>query len=252
MCSDRPIHPSLGAWRGLTAHSAIQEARSASEPLLGPLSVAHAQICPQNPGKLNVDDADTLRIANPDVHFRLHANAQAAGWSSQADASTFGDFENYFGILQRVSETLGAPAYTWHAGMRRHDSLPGVLKTTTRLEDFWGIPVGIEGLYPTPDDRYLLSTWAEYRVLLESGVKYALDMSHLNILAHRSGEREDGLVRELLASAACIEVHLSGNAGDADTHGQLATAPWWWSMLDAANPNAVFFTEGGQTRPTYF
>ena len=248
----KPIHPSLGAWRGLSVGSAMEEAADASEPLLGKLCLDHAQICPQNPGKITKEDAQALRLQYPDVQFRLHANAQALGWSSMADASTLNQFSAYFDTLRGLSEALQAPAYTWHAGMRRHAGLTTVLWRTQSLEQEWGIPVGIEGLYPTPDDRYLLSTWAEYRVLLESGVKYALDMSHLNILAHRSGEREDGLVRELLASPACIEVHLSGNAGDADTHGQLATAPWWWSMLDAANPEAVFFTEGGQTRPTYF
>ncbi|MGC9128977.1 MAG: hypothetical protein ACP5GA_09655, partial [Acidithiobacillus sp.] len=98
----------------------------------------------------------------------------------------------------------------------------------------------------------LLSTWQEYRALLDSGVKFALDMSHINILAHRSGERNEGLLREMLASSACVEVHISGNAGDADTHGQLATAPWWWPLMDSVNPSAVVFTEGGQTKPMYF
>ena len=88
--------------------------------------------------------------------------------------------------------------------------------------------------------------------MLDSGVNYALDMSHINILAHRSGRRDDALVQDLLVCPNCIEGHLSGNAGDADNHGQLAAKPWWWNLLDAANQDAVFFTEGGQTRPTYF
>jgi hypothetical protein len=236
----------------MSVQSAMQHAMNAEEPLLGRLDLGHAQICPQNPGKITPEDAQALRLEYPGVQFRLHANAQVAGWSAHADASTFGEFEGYFHVLWRVSESLGAPAYTWHAGMRRNASLQAVLDRTDYLEQAWGIDVGIEGLYPTPDDRYLLSTWDEYRVLLDSGVKYALDMSHINILAHRSGERNAGLVRNMLSSPACIEVHLSGNAGDADTHGQLATEPWWWDLLDSANPNAVIFTEGGQTRPTYF
>lgn len=252
MFSDRPIYPSLGAWRAMSVKTALAESRVASEPLLGKLSTGHAQVCPQNPGRLDPDMAQDLRLHNPDIQFRLHANAQVAGWSSQADASAFGQHEDYFRNLERVSQAFGATAYTWHAGMRRHAALEQVLQRTRDLEQAWGIPVGIEGLYPTPDDRYLLSTWAEYRALLESGVKYALDMSHVNILVTRSGERDDGLLRDLLASPACIEVHLSGNAGDADTHGQLATEPWWLFLLDFANPDAVFFTEGGQTRPTHF
>jgi hypothetical protein len=252
MFSDRPIYPSLGAWRGIPVNAALAESRSASEPLHGKLSIGHAQVCPQNPGRLDPDRAQDLRLHNPDVQFRLHANAQVAGWSSQADASAFDQHEDYFRNLERVSQAFGAPVYTWHAGMRRHATLEQVLQRTRDLEQSWGIDVGIEGLYPTPDDRHLLSNWEEYRALLESGVKYALDMSHVNILVTRSGERDDGLLQDLLASPACIEVHLSGNAGDADTHGQLATEPWWMFLLGFANLEAVFFTEGGQTRPTYF
>ncbi len=248
----REINASLGAWRGMTVQAAVKAARSASEPLVGKISTRHAQICPQNRGKLTVDDAQHLVLCNPEVQFRLHANVQKEGWSSTIDASTYGDHEPYFLGLQSISESLHAPAYTWHAGARRHASLEAVFARTRNLEDAWGIPVGIEGMYPTADDRYLLSTWEEYRVMLDSGVNYALDMSHINILAHRSGRRDDALVQDLLACPNCIEVHLSGNAGDADTHGQLAAEPWWWNLLDAANQDAVFFTEGGQTRPTYF
>lgn len=246
------IHAALGAFRGIPVWSAMDMARSAKEPLFGPISTAQVQICPQNMGKMTTCSAEALRVRNPDVQFRLHANVQADGWTPHADASTFLQYGGYFHILRRISEALGAQAYTWHAGMRCHAALDIVLATTRRLEDDWGIAVGVEGLYPTADDRYVLSTWEEYRQLLESGVKYALDMSHVNILAHRSGERNEGLVREMLASPACIEVHVSGNAGDADTHGQLATEPWWWNLLDVVNPEAVFFTEGGQTRPVYF
>jgi len=246
------VHISLGAFRACSVEEAIQRARTADEPVYPRISVSHAQICPQNPGRLTVDDAESLRIRNPDVQFRLHANVQAEGWSSQADASTFGKHEAYFRRLQALSEALDAPAYTWHAGMRRYGDLAQVLHATMRMEDLWGIDVGVEGLYPTPDDRYILSTWEEYRTLLDSGVKYALDMSHLNILAFKTHERNEGLIREMLDSPACIEVHLSGNAGDADTHGQLAIKPWWWDLLDAVNPQATFFTEGGQIRPKYF
>jgi len=246
------IHPSLGAWRAMSAESAIQMARSASEPLFGALDCAHAQVCPQNPGKLTPETAARLREQNPDVQFRLHANAQVAGWSSHADASTFPSFRDYFRALKAVSEAFGAAGYTWHAGKRANATLAEVLDRTRALQDEWGIEVGIEGMYPTDNDRYILSTWGEYRALLASGVSYALDLSHLNILAHRSGVREDGLVAELLSSPSCMEVHISGNNGDADTHGQLATEPWWWGLLDRVNDRALIFTEGGQIRPTFF
>ncbi len=249
------IHPSLGAWPALPASSAMRGAVEAEEPLFGRLDLAHAQICPQNPGRLTLEDAAALREEFPQTQFRLHANAHAHGWSSLADASTYGqsEFSEYFDRLIELSVAFDAPAYTWHAGLRRHANLKQVFARTMEMEQRMGIPVGIEGLYPTPDGRYLLADWDEYAAMLRSGVKYALDMSHINIVAHRTHRREDGLLRELLASPNCIEIHVSGNNGDADTHGQLATEPWWWSMMvEYANPQATIFTEGGRRRPQFF
>lgn len=252
MCSEGSIYPSLGAWRGMSASAAIAASRKASEPALGLLQIGHAQICPQNPGRIDVDDAEWLRLQHQDIRLRLHANAHVMGWSSRADAATFDEYEAYFRNILVVSQALAAPAYTWHAGSRRNADLYTVLERTERFEDMMGIPVGIEGMYPTPDDHHLLSSWGEYQMLLDSGVRYALDLSHIHILATQSDVRNETLVQELLANEACIEVHISGNDGDRDSHQQLATRPWWWSCLIKANPAATIFSEGGQTRPTYY
>jgi hypothetical protein len=86
-------------------------------------------------------------------------------------------------------------------------------------------------------------------MLLESGAHYALDLSHLHIVATASGYVEWGLLQELLASPKCLEVHLSGNDGSADQHHALdvASVPWWWVLLADVNPNAVLFSEGRQS-----
>jgi len=109
--------------------------------------------------------------------------------------------------------------------------------------------VGIEGHYPTKHDIWLLSTWAEYRVMLESGVHYALDLSHLHIVATGSGYVEWNLLRELLASPKCLEVHVSANDGSADQHHALDVnaVPWWWPLLAYVHANTVIFSEGRQT-----
>ncbi|WP_145930812.1 apurinic/apyrimidinic endonuclease family protein [Acidihalobacter prosperus] len=242
---------SLGAWRGLRVKTAISAARNSSEPLLGALSVEHVQICPQNPGNLSHEDAEDLMAENPDVSFRLHANVHVEGWPVDADASTFDRYPDYFNRVVDMAGAFRSPAYTWHAGHRKNATLEEIFENTRSLEERMGIPVGIEGMYPSRAD-YLISTWDEYEALFRSGVKYAIDLSHINILVHRTGERNDRLLKRLLSSDRCIEIHLSGNAGDADTHGQLANEPWWWEMLLCANPQATMFTEGGQTRPFFF
>ena len=96
----------------------------------------------------------------------------------------------------------------------------GGLQFTQEIEDLFGIPVGVEGHYPTPNGKqhWLISTWQEYQQLLESGVNYALDLSHLNILAVQTNHVEWSLVHELLSSPHCLEIHLSDNHGYADQH----------------------------------
>lgn len=154
----------------------------------------------------------------------------------------------WFAQVSHLSSLLAAPAYTAHAGRRGKASLTDVLRYTLEAEQLFGIPVGIEGHYPTKHDIWLLSTWAEYQQLLESGVHYALDLSHLHIVANASGYVELNLVRELLASPKCLEVHVSGNDGSADQHHALGleTIPWWWSLLAEVNAEAVLFSEGRQ------
>lgn len=245
------FHPSLGAWRNRSALQAARLALDASEPLLGALDPSHMQVCPQNPGLLDDAQAQALLDGFPQTCFRLHANAHALGWSSAADASTAHLFGAYFDQLGRVARTLKSPAYTWHAGLRRYARFEEVLARTQELEQRWGIPVGVEGLYPTADDRYVISSWDDYARLLASGVRYAIDLSHLHIVREHAGrEHPANLVRELLSSPQCLEIHVSANDGAHDMHAQIGTEPWWWSDLRThAHHGAQVFTEGGQVMP---
>jgi hypothetical protein len=97
----------------------------------------------------------------------------------------------------------------------------------------------------------LVSTWDEYRRLLDLGVCYGLDLSHLNIVARRERRRDPGLVRALLTSPQCIEVHVSDSDGRRDVHWMLTEPPWWWTVLRTAHRvgmTAVVFSEGNQLR----
>jgi len=115
-----------------------------------------------------------------------------------------------------------------------------------RIEERCGIPVGVEGLYPAPGDRWLLSTWADYEWLLESDLHYAIDLSHLAIVARHERCEDLALARELVSNERAIEVHVSDNDGRADRHTTLARQPWWWPVLEDVHPAAVIFSEGNQ------
>lgn len=248
-CSETPfpaVHVSLGSYGRLHFRQAIAEMllQPPSDPLLGRLSTRHVQLCPQNTGRLDAEAAAALRRDFPGVTWRLHANIRVEETLRLVDLCDWQTEPAYFGKVAQVSAALNAPAYTAHAGRRAHASLSEVLQHAREAEQWFGIPVGIEGHYPAPSNPWLLSTWEEYRALLESGVAYALDLSHLHILAVQSGRQELGLTQELLASARCLEVHVSANDGRADQHFPLTAPPWWWPLLASIHPDATVFSEG--------
>ena len=85
-------------------------------------------------------------------------------------------------------------------------------------------------------------------ILARSGAHFALDLSHIQILAHKSGEVRYDLLCDMVASDRCLEIHLSDNDASGDQHRQLVEPPWWWNLLDMTHADAVVFTEGNQVR----
>ncbi|QKL61257.1 hypothetical protein HI808_06025 [Ralstonia solanacearum] len=235
---------SLACWPGLD-YGRVPEMLECThtEPLFGTLSTTHVQLVPQTTGRLDEARVDALLAAVPAIRFRLHANVRLLARHRMADLSTFDADLDWFRQAARISQRLGAPAYSAHAGDRRHATLDQVLDNARRCADLFGCPVAVEGLYPDRHGAQLVSTWDEYRVLFESGVPYALDLSHLNIVAHRVN-REDGLVADMLACERCIEVHVSDNDGTGDQHRICKAPPWWYRLLAYLHPGAVVFAEG--------
>ena len=250
---NRPVHTSLACFSGWAPPKAMAAAAAGvSEPALGDLSVGHVQLCPQNRGLLTVERAQALAAQYPDTQFRLHANVHVwdvdkVRWDA-ADVHKPGH-DQYFNQLARVSQAINAPAYTLHAGDAIDCDLDRMAANVRSLEDTFGCRVGVEGLYPAQHRPHLLATSDEDRWLLMSGLDYALDVSHLNIVAHHEGRFDVGLLNELLASEHCIELHVSGNDGSRDQHRQLTTTPWWFEPVKRhLHPDCVIFSEGNQHR----
>ncbi|WP_406625355.1 hypothetical protein [Acidovorax sp. SDU_ACID1] len=217
---------SLGCWPGLRHEAAAARLHQPpTEPLFGLLRTDHVQLVPQNLGRLDEDLADALLTAHPGTRFRLHANVHVLDKRRISDLSGFDRHADWFARAARVSRHLRAPAYTAHAGRRAESSLLDMLDNTRRCADLFGCPVGVEGHYPSRGDTWLVSNWQEYRAVFESGVPYALDLSHLNIVAHHSRCLERALVTEMLACERCLEVHVSANDGMGDQHAICDTPP---------------------------
>ncbi len=247
------INLSLASFPNRDAISAMEMASAGcSDSVLGELSLNHVQLCPQNCIQ-KLDDAmcDTLKTQYPTTQFRLHANVKVLDKHRlDVDLCQFSVDSAYFQQLAAISKKLNASGYSIHVG-RRLGSLKRVLSKLVQLEDLMETKVGVEGMYPTAKNTYLLQDWKEYAYLLESGAKFALDLSHLNIVKTFTGTLEDTLVKEMLSSEQCMEIHLSHNNGISDTHTPFKQGEtvWWQDMLNGKNPDAVVFYEGNFLKP---
>ncbi|MCL2591555.1 MAG: hypothetical protein FWD67_11980 [Betaproteobacteria bacterium] len=240
------VNMSLACWPGFTHEQAAQHLVAPPvEPCFGQLTAVHTQIVPQCLGILDETLAAYLCLRYPQTQFRLHANVRVLPERHVfADLSNFADQKDWFKAAARISRMLGATVYTAHAGARKNASLREMFYNAQCCADLFRCPVGVEGHYPTQDNAWLLSSWEELRELYESRVPYVLDMSHLRILAHKTGRVQTALIADMISCDRCLEVHVSDNDGRFDQHAVCEEPPWWFSLLDRAHKSAVMFSEG--------
>ena len=215
------------------------------EPVFGVLGTDHVQLVPQSHGCIDDELVDVLLDAFPAVQFRLHANVRLKVGQRLADLANYASHADYFTEAARVSQRLRSPAYSAHSGRRRNATFAQLVDNTLRCQDLFGCPVAVEGQYPSArGEELLVSSWAEYGQLLEANVFFAIDLSHLNILATASGDRSMALVQELVSSPRCLEVHVSDNDGRSDQHKDCDRPVWWDSVVPFIHENCVVFSEG--------
>lgn len=232
------------------ARAMAEIAAGIMDPVLGRIGSDHVQLCPQHAGRLNEELVDQLMDDHPGTAFRIHATPRVAGEHQHAiiEAVDAHEHPEQMRATASLSIRMGATGYTLHAGRREHGTLEQAFDNTRRLADLFGCRVGIEGLYPSLGsiNRWLLSTWEEHERLLEAHVDFAVDLSHLGIVAKRERTQRHDLVRELLSSGHCIECHVSDNDARADSHRPLTAGspPWWLPFLADVHPDAIIFYEG--------
>lgn len=248
------IHAASSCWSTYKLEDAINNIYTGKtqEPLLGVISHEHIQICPQHSGYLDESTLEFLKQTYFETNFRLHSDVRLKnkrGFS--IDLSDFSqDTTWYFKTLAHYSKILGASAYTLHAG-KRICSLKQLHDKFLYVQEIFGdIQVGIEGLYPFGNNKWLISSWEEYEWMAENNISYALDLSHLNIVANKFGTNSK-LIKQLISNHLCIEVHISFNEGHLDNH--LIGNEAYYDLfkeynefLNHKNMDAIIFTEGNQ------
>lgn len=239
---------SLAAFPGFSFEIAAQRVHALAD------GTVELQLCPQQRGILNQEAIEAVQQSGFTL-LRPHANVRIPDWRGPrvVDASTPWQVSRpYFQKLATLTRAMGASAYSLHAGRNADNggcSLTRMLDNVARVRDTLKIPVAVEGLYPAQGSPFLMSSWEEYEAVLHDGeTSMAIDLSHLNILAHRRGPRED-LVVELLDCPHTLEVHLSGNDGRSDAHTLCNGQEWWWPLMEHIHPGATIFDEGTRSTP---
>lgn len=222
------------------------------EPLFGQLGCEHVQLCPQHANFLSLDVINELMSLYPHIQFRLHSDVRLI--NKRGYTIDLIDFSNdtlwYFQTLAEFSKAMNAPLYSLHAGIRGEHSLNELFDKAKALQEVFDCPVAVEGHYPFKGSHYFIDSWKEYQQLYLSDLPYALDLSHLNIVAFREGWDYD-LTKEMLASSNCKEIHLSFNEGRMDSHlvsQDMHSDQWtiWKEMIESSGSKATIFSEGNQ------
>ena len=238
--------PATAAWPGVDWEAAIEQLADATTHTV--------QLCPQSRQVLDATVIDRLKARWPARRWRLHANPRL--WDLPPifyDASTVSaHLDSCFRPLAQLSARLGADVYSLHAGRTLNASRAQLLDNVARLEDLFGGPVAVEGMYPDRHGRFHVADSEGYQWLLESGAAMAIDVSHLHIVRCTESGFDEGLLEALLESDRCLEVHLSHNNGRADQHRVLPQQPpWWWSAVcqaRARRPELLVFCESLRRR----
>ncbi|MFL9611058.1 hypothetical protein ACKF11_13305 [Methylobacillus sp. Pita2] len=247
-----PIHYSLGAFprfspwgaaNAATEHDALGIVRTSADWQF-PFSAAHMQICPQNRGQVNPYVINHLREAFPNTVFRLHANVHLLDKLRIIDLDTIMEEGAYLEALKACQAALGHPIYSLHPGSRKGRPISWLTNQAARLQDLLGAKVAIEGMYPSRE-HYFLSTWREYEALFKGDAYFALDFSHIKILGERNGYFDHNLVKEMLQSGRCLEVHLSENDGQHDQHVGIDRLDnqFWLEWVPFIGPETIIFSE---------
>lgn len=243
----KPTHLSLASFGGIHYIDALEKIMPGiSTRVIGDLDLSNIQLCPQSRGVLGEMDAAFLREKYPDIQFRLHANIKTMAHRVIYDAIDFGkpEFDSRWHSIKSISAILNAPCYTLHAGARENGDFSALIDRVRRLQDFMQIPVGVEGHYPMKERTHHLDSWLDYERLLRTEIGYVVDLSHLNIVARHEKHIDFDLVRALITSPRCLEIHLSGNNGIRDEHGLLKGNEWWLPVIAGENISGKIFFEG--------
>jgi hypothetical protein len=258
---EKSIHPVLAIYPRSGPDAALEKIKA--HPQDGPFTfdLSRCQITPQNFLRWTPSLTRSFADQSPEIKFRFHASVRLGNYTYETPRDAWFDLSRfinnrkqgvrYFEALSACNQVLGSPTYTFHTGLRPRGSRASIAALKDAFDQIQSImecPCAVETLYPVASRPGMnwIDCWEEHEALLNSGVPFVLDMSHLNIISHHQG-RNDDLVKAMLAAPQLTEIHVSGNDGVRDSHTSLASSidQWWWPLVHGYTGPAPIFSEGG-------
>jgi hypothetical protein len=237
------IYPTTANYPGALLLASVDSAFKNEKSI--PLSKDKIQICPQQAGQLTEGVVSRLKDKYTSTNFHLHANVNILTQRFIFDASCdwyAEDVQTYVKKLKIINDLAGKNIYSYHAG-RRICSMDKMIENAINLQDYLGVEVVLEGLYPEKRNTWLISSIDEYE-WLASKFSFVLDLSHLQIVFEQEKKEIDTKwVMDMMEHSNCKEIHISSNDGEHDSHKVLTGNEWWIDLLKKTNSKAAIFTE---------
>lgn len=186
--------------------------------------------------KPSPDTVEVLRqYQQQGMQYRAH---HAVVWQEARSFNLADRFDPYyFECLTDWLVTMDIAAYSVHAGSYRPSDDPAAayarflhhVEQLGQLCRDRGIRLGVESLYPAGGDdtrQHLLQNAAQVEQFLQDlpDTDLVVDLAHLNIWQTSIPEK----LRLLqIAGDRLLEIHISDNDGDRDTHTAISDRTWW-------------------------
>ena len=187
--------------------------------------------------KPSSDTVDVLRhYQQQGMQYRAH---HALVWQEHRSFNLAESFDSSY--FERLADWLAAmeiTAYSVHAGSvsasdQGLDTSDRFLHNLEQLGELCrdrAIRLGVETMYPSPSDQahhYWLQNTAQIEQLLQvmPEIELVVDLAHLNLWHPCSTPAKLHLFR--LARDPVLEIHISDNDGERDTHTTITEKTWW-------------------------
>lgn len=244
----KPLWVSLSTYGGMTTSEALQ--------VLSAAGVRHIELAIGV--KPSPDTTAVLRhYQQQGMHYRAH---HALVWEEVRSFNLADSFDQrYFERLTDWLVAMSITAYSVHAGSftradnptDAYDRFVTHLEKLRRLCSDRQIRLAVETMYPktaADSSQYLIQNAVQVEQLLQDlpEINLVLDMAHLHIWKTESISQKLHLLE--MNVDRLLEIHISDNDGQRDTHTTISDRTWWLPYAPLFPPDIPIVLESRMNR----